>query len=181
MKRLKLFIPLLVFLLLAGFLYQALYQNPRTLPSALLNKPFPVFSLPGLGENQKTLDASLLKGEVTLVNVWATWCPSCHVEHPFLLRLAQQQGVRIVGINYKDDTQQAKQWLAKLGNPYQATVVDASGDLGIELGVYGAPETYVVDRQGVIRYKHIGVIDERVWQESLQPIVSQLQGKGGPS
>ncbi|MBU2707088.1 DsbE family thiol:disulfide interchange protein [Zooshikella marina] len=181
MKRLKLFIPLLVFVLLAGFLYRALYQDPRTLPSALLDKPFPAFSLPSLGENQQTLDASLLKGDVTLVNVWATWCPSCHVEHPFLLKLAQQMGVRIVGINYKDDTQQAKQWLVKLGNPYQATVVDETGDLGIELGVYGAPETYIVDQQGIIRYKHIGVVDERVWQESLLPIVKQLQAKGDPS
>lgn len=118
---------------------------------------------------------ALFKGEVTLLNVWATWCISCRVEHPYLVDLAANQGVRIIGLNYKDDSDEARKWLKNLHNPYQFSVVDADGRLGLDLGVFGAPETYVVDKQGIIQYKHVGVVDDRVWQAKLRPIVQQLR------
>jgi len=110
---------------------------------------------------------------VTLVNIWATWCVSCRVEHPYLNKLAES-GVRIVGLNYKDDTVAAQQWLTDLGNPYQWNIVDKDGRLGVDLGVFGAPETYVLDKQGVIRYKHVGVVDQRVWDEKMLPVINAL-------
>ena len=116
--------------------------------------------------------------KLRLINVWATWCISCRVEHPYLTRLAAE-GVPIYGINYKDDPQEAVNWLVQLGDPYRLSVVDAEGSLGLDLGVYGAPETYVVDRNGVVRYRHVGVVDERVWTEILGPIVDELQREPG--
>ena len=108
------------------------------------------------------------RGKPALINVWATWCFSCRVEHPYLLQLAEQ-GVTIYGLNYKDEPLKASQWLVDLGNPYAETVVDQSGDFGLDLGVYGAPETYVIDAKGIIRHRHVGVVDEQVWLEQLQP------------
>ena len=106
-----------------------------------------------------------------MVNIWATWCVSCRVEHPFLNKL-KDQGVRIVGLNYKDDSDAARQWLETLGNPYQWNIVDKEGRLGIDLGVFGAPETYILDEQGIIRFKHVGVVDQRVWDEKFLPVIN---------
>ncbi len=174
MQRIKLFIPLIIFAVLAGFFWRGLSLDPNAMPSALLDKPVPQFSLPTLLDDQRLVDQGELKGKVSLLNVWATWCVSCRVEHPFLLQLAEQ-GVPIYGVNYKDDPIQARKWLQELHNPYVLSLVDADGRLGIDLGVFGAPETYVVDRQGVIRYKHVGIVDERIWRETLQPIVASLR------
>ncbi len=173
MNRLRLFLPLGIFLVLAAFLLRGLSLDPQALPSALIDRPLPEFSLPALGQDA-VVNREMVTGEVSLFNVWATWCVSCRVEHPFLTRLAAT-GMPIYGINYKDEDAEALQWLAELGDPYRMNIVDADGSLGLDLGVYGAPETYVVDAQGVIRYRHVGVVDERVWAEILGPIVQELR------
>ena len=173
MKRLKLFIPLMVFIFLAVFFWRGLSIDPQAMPSALIDKSFPEFSLPRLSdETQLTTKADLL-GEFTLVNIWATWCVSCRVEHPFLNKL-KGEGIRIVGLNYKDDSDAAREWLDTLGNPYQWNIVDKEGRLGIDLGVFGAPETYILDEQGIIRFKHVGVVDQLVWDEKFLPIMNKL-------
>lgn len=174
MARLKLFIPLGLFLVLGGFLLRGLELDPQALPSALIDKPFPEFQLPVLGSSQR-IDRSGVTGEVALFNVWATWCASCRIEHPYLQQLADA-GVPIYGINYKDEDAPALRWLQELGDPYRLNIVDADGQLGLDLGVYGAPETYVVDREGIIRYRHVGVVDEQVWVTVLEPIIRELRG-----
>lgn len=171
--RLKLFLPLILFIVLAIFLVRGLSLDPKELPSALIDKPFPEFSLPALG-SAETLDKAAVSGKVALFNVWATWCVSCRVEHPYLTELARQ-GVAIYGINYKDEDAAALGWLDELGDPYIASIADHEGTLGLDLGVYGAPETYLVDAKGLVRYRHVGVVNERVWTSVLQPIYEQLQ------
>lgn len=161
-------IPLLVFLALAALLLSRNGSDPTYLPSARLGQPVPAFALPSLQEPAKTLDNSLFRGQVTLLNVWATWCVSCLVEHPVLMQLAEA-GVPIVGINYKDAREAALVYLENNGNPFRAVVSDSEGSLGVDLGVYGAPETYLVDRDGRIRYRSVGVIDARAWTEELKP------------
>jgi cytochrome c biogenesis protein CcmG/thiol:disulfide interchange protein DsbE len=173
MSRFKLFIPLIVFVVLGLFFWKGLSLDPTHMPSALINKPMPEFQLPIVKDSDKQVTVEDMKGQPSLLNVWATWCVACKVEHPYLNKLSQQ-GVMIFGVNYKDNTESAQEWLAKLGDPYAFSVVDADGRLGIDLGVFGAPETYVLDRDGVIRYKHVGVVDERVWTETLQPIMKSL-------
>lgn len=173
MKRLILLLPLLVFLGVAVFLYRGLFLDPSELPSALIGKPFPAFALPSVTEPGKTLTQADLLGKPALVNVWATWCPSCRVEHPVLNKLAAS-GVNIHGVNYKDERAPAQKWLRDLHNPYQLNIEDAKGSLGLDLGVYGAPETFFIDAKGIIRHKYVGVVDERVWQSKLAPIYQQL-------
>lgn len=173
MSRFKLFIPLIIFAVLAGFFWRGLSLDPTHMPSALIDRPMPAFALGTVMNPEQKVTVAALKGKPALLNVWATWCVSCKVEHPYLNRLAQQ-GIPIFGVNYKDDTGAAQVWLNKLGNPYVFSVIDADGRLGIDLGVFGAPETYVLDGEGVIRYKHVGVVDERVWTETLQPIMARL-------
>lgn len=170
--RLKLFIPLILFAVLALFLLRGLELDPREMPSALIDRPLPEFTLPSL-EGDTLVNRDAVIGEVALFNVWATWCVSCRVEHPYLNQLTQQ-GVPIYGVNYKDEDQDALRWLQELGNPYRLNIVDADGSLGLDLGVYGAPETYLVDAGGVIRYRHVGVVDERVWRDILQPLYQEL-------
>lgn len=172
MRRLMLLLPLGVFLLLALFLYRGLFLDPTELPSALIGKPLPAFSLPSVEDPQKKLSQADFKGPA-LVNVWATWCISCKVEHPVLTALSQR-GVTIYGINYKDERAAAQKWLREFQNPYRFDVDDAQGTLGLDLGVYGAPETFLIDGQGIIRHKFVGVIDERVWQEQLAPLYTAL-------
>ncbi|MCV6587880.1 MAG: DsbE family thiol:disulfide interchange protein [Marinobacterium sp.] len=173
MRRFVVFIPLVLFFGLGILLWRGLQLDPSELPSALIDKPMPTFSLPSLQTPDKTLTEQDLKfGEPVLLNVWATWCPSCKAEHAQLNRIAEQ-GVKIVGINYKDDRGKAKVWLEKYLNPYMVNIYDEKGTLGLDLGVYGAPETYVIDAQGVIRYKHVGVVDARVWQQ-LEAIIAKL-------
>jgi len=164
MQKVKLFLPLIIFLVLALFLLRGLDRDPSAMPSALIDRPVPAFSLPNLAEGGDRLSEQVLRGQPSLLNVWATWCPSCRFEHPFLVQLAEQ-GVRIVGLNYKDETLAARDWLARLGNPYSVTIEDAEGRLGLDLGVFGAPETYLIDADGVIRYKRVGVVDERIWAD----------------
>jgi cytochrome c biogenesis protein CcmG/thiol:disulfide interchange protein DsbE len=174
--RLKLFLPLIFVVLVAMPFVVVLRDDgydPQALPSALIGKPMPSFSLPKLGSDA-VLTAQDLNGEPGLLNVWATWCPSCRVEFPYLVRLAAE-GVAIYGLDYKDDPEQALKWIDELGNPFRFNIVDREGTLGLDLGVYGAPETYVIDAQGIIRAKHVGVVDERVWREKLQPVYAELK------
>ncbi|MEM8562922.1 MAG: DsbE family thiol:disulfide interchange protein [Pseudomonadota bacterium] len=175
-SRLKLFLPLLLFVALALFLFRGLSLDPQAMPSALIDQPLPAFNLPALGKNTQITRDDVL-GEVALMNVWATWCVSCRVEHPYLLQLSDS-GIPIYGINYKDEDAAALRWLAELGDPYRANIVDKSGTLGIDLGVYGAPETYLVDAKGMIRYRHVGVVDERIWETVLQPLFLELTAEG---
>jgi len=174
MQRFKLFIPLILFVILALVFYIMLSKdyNPQDLPSALLDKKVPAFELTEL-ISQKTITENDLPKTAYLLNVWATWCISCRVEHPFLNKL-QQEGVSIVGIDYKDDADKAIKWLEDLHNPYDTVVFDENGKLGLDLGVYGAPETFLVDKNGLIHYKHVGVVDERVWSETLGPLYTKL-------
>jgi cytochrome c biogenesis protein CcmG/thiol:disulfide interchange protein DsbE len=176
MARFKLFLPLLLFLGLALFLYRGLSLDPQELPSALIDRPFPSFSLPRLDSGDLVSDGDLV-GEVALVNVWATWCIACRVEHPYLAKLAEN-GWAIYGVNYKDEDGAARQWLQRYGDPYRFSIVDQAGRLGLDLGVYGAPETYIIDARGIIRYRHVGVIDERIWTSRLLPIVESIQAEG---
>lgn len=174
MKRLLLFIPLILFAAMVVLFNWGVEQDPdsRTaLEAARLNQPVPAFKLTRL-EDQSPVDQTALRGQPMLLNVWATWCPSCSVEHPYFMKLAQS-GVPIVGLNYKDDRAAALKWLKDLGDPYSLNLFDPEGRLGFDLGVYGAPETYVLDSSGVIRYRHVGVVDEKVWNEILAPIMRE--------
>lgn len=164
---LKRFLPLVAFAALVLLLVRGLALDPMALPSARVGQPLPEFDLQVLGGEYRR-SAGQWHGKPALLNVWATWCFSCRVEHPYLLDLAES-GVTIYGLNYKDDPAKALTWLEELGNPYAETVVDIDGDFGFDLGVYGAPETYVIDAAGTVQHRHVGVVDERVWTEQLAP------------
>lgn len=175
MSRLSLFIPLSVFVVVATLLYVGFsLEDPHKLPSTLIGRPFPAFKLPSLEAPEQLRDESLMRGRVHLVNVWATWCPTCKAEHAELLELARRYGLAIVGVNYKDDADKARAWLGAYGNPYVDTVVDADGRLGIDLGVYGAPESFLVDADGIVRLKIVGDINERVLADKLLPALVTL-------
>lgn len=165
MPRILLFIPLVLFMILGGFLWKGLSIDPRELPSALLDKSFPEFKLPALQQPERLLTQQDFIGQPVLVNVWATWCPSCRQEHAQLLAIAQTGRIPVIGLNYKDDRVGAITWLRQLGDPYQFNIFDEDGMLGLDLGVYGAPETYLLDAQGTIRHRHVGVVTEAAWQE----------------
>jgi cytochrome c biogenesis protein CcmG/thiol:disulfide interchange protein DsbE len=175
MTRAQLFLPLILFLLIGGVGYVGFSLDDRhQLPSALLNKPFPEFDAVSLLNTERRVSKDDLLGQPTLVNVWATWCPTCKSEHNELLRIAAATNVRLVGVNYKDDSDQARNWLAQFGNPYELVIVDATGALGVELGVYGAPETFLLDRSGQVVYKRVGDVNPRIWRDELQPRFAAL-------
>ncbi|MEE9355445.1 MAG: DsbE family thiol:disulfide interchange protein [Methylococcaceae bacterium] len=163
MPRLLLFIPLALFVGIGLLMWKGLSLDPNSLPSALLDKPVPAFSLPSLYNPEKMLTPLDLKGKPALVNVWATWCPSCKQEHPQLLHIAEKEKVPVYGINYKDDREAAKAWLQRYRNPYTFNIFDQDGKLGLDLGVYGAPETYLLDQNGIIRYRHAGPVTPEIW------------------
>ena len=169
------FLPLAIFVGLLWFLYTGLSLNPREIPSALINKPTPAFELAQLHSPDKKLGNADMKGKVWLLNVWGSWCASCRYEHPFLNQLAKEQVVPIVGLNWKDKPADAKAWLAKFGDPYMVSVSDLDGRTAIDFGVYGAPETFVIDATGMIRYKHTGPIDATVLREKLLPVIRELK------
>mgnify|MGYP000159182383 CR=1 FL=1 len=175
MKVIIRLIPLILFLLLGVLLYRGLSLNPQDMPSALVGKQFPVFTLPSLVNGEKQLsNASFAKG-IKLVNVWATWCPSCKVEHPFLVKLAQDKRFNLYGLNYKDERQPAQQWLKNYRDPYVFTIFDQQGSLGLNLGVFGAPETFVVDHNNVIRKRFAGVLERNVWQREFLPLINTIE------
>ena len=167
-------IPLAVFVLMAGFLAVGLKLNPREVPSPLVGKPAPAFELPQLRDPATKLAVGQMKGQVWVLNVFASWCTPCLAEHPYVTQLAKQ-GVKVVGLNYKDKSDDAKNWLRKHGDPYAAIAVDADGRAGIDWGVYGVPETFVIDKQGVIRHKQIGPITPQALREEILPALAKLR------
>jgi cytochrome c biogenesis protein CcmG/thiol:disulfide interchange protein DsbE len=169
-------LPLGVFVLLAVFLGIGLTLNPREVPSPLIDKPAPAFTLQELHAPGKSLSAEDLKGQVWLLNVWASWCVSCREEHPLLVELGRANVVPIYGLNYKDKPDAAMAWLGEMGNPYKASIVDGDGRVGIDYGVYGVPETFVIDRDGIVRYKQIGPVTPQALKEKILPLVRKLQG-----
>lgn len=176
-RTLLLGVPLLAFGVLLVLLLGGLGNDPRLLPAARLGKPMPAFQLPDLLAPERMVSDADMRGGFALVNVWATWCPSCRQEHEMLMRLAEA-GVTIYGVNYKDEAGAARRWLAELGDPYRFSAFDRAGDLGLDLGVYGAPETYLLDARGVIRYRHVGVLDEAVWAREFAPRIESLGQSG---
>ncbi len=179
MRRFILFIPLIIFIVLGAFFLKGLQLDPTELPSALINKPVPTFSLPSLTEEGRVLTQADLVGKPALLNVWATWCPTCKQEHAQLNRIVREEGVTIYGINYKDEPGAAREWLRRYMDPYALNISDDAGTLGLDLGVYGAPETYVLDAKGVIRFRHVGEVNEKVWaelREILKSVSEQPQG-----
>jgi len=167
MNRIALFVPLVVFAILSLFLLKGLDRDPTELPSALVGEAFPSFVLPSLANEQQFLSERDLGAQVVLVNVWATWCYACRIEHPMLVELSKR-GVKIIGLNYKDQESLAGDWLDDKGDPYIFSIFDPDGKLGFDLGVYGAPETYLVDAYGIIMHKRVGVLDERIWQNEFK-------------
>jgi cytochrome c biogenesis protein CcmG/thiol:disulfide interchange protein DsbE len=167
-------VPLVCFLVLLGFLAAGLRLKPREVPSPLVNKPVPAFRLPTLADPAQLLSPQDLRGKVWILNVWASWCVACRDEHPVLLDFAKAGLVPLYGLNYKDKRPDALGWLTKFGDPYQQSLSDLDGLVGIDLGVYGVPETFVVDRNGVIRYKHIGPVTPEVLRDTIIPLIGQL-------
>lgn len=162
MKKIALFLPFLVFAMLAGVFFSQLGKDTQYMPSALIGKPLPDFSLVNL-ETNKLVSKEEIEPGGFLINFWGTWCPACSFEHDYLMKLASE-GVNIVGIDYKDDTQEAIKWLKEKGDPYSVVLLDELGNFGIDMGVTGAPETFVVDSKGVVVYRHQGIVNEEVWQ-----------------
>lgn len=171
----KFLLPLVLFLVLAVFLFIGLSRDPREVPSPLLDKPAPAFNLPQLSEPQRSFKSEEMRGKVWLLNVWASWCAACRDEHPLLIELARTRIVPIYGLNYKDERRDALNWLEEFGDPYTMNLVDADGRVGIDYGVYGVPETFVIDRDGVIRYKQIGPVTAEALRNRIIPLVKELQ------
>lgn len=174
----KFLVPLALFLLLAAFLGYGLTLNPSVVPSPLIDKPAPEFRLAKLDAPDELLGVADMRGQVWLLNVWASWCVSCRQEHPHLVELAKSGKVALVGLNYKDERDAALAWLRNYGNPYVATVTDPDGRVGIDYGVYGTPETFLIDRDGVIRYKHIGPVNSQIVRDVLMPRIAELSRAG---
>lgn len=170
-------LPFIVFLIVAVFMYVGLGLNPREVPSPLVGKAAPAFTLPQLHEPSKQFSPQDMKGKVWLFNVWASWCTACENEHPVFMELSRQNLVPIYGMDYKDKREDGEEWLHKHGNPYAMVVSDAEGRVGIDYGVYGVPETYVIDKQGVIQHKHIGAVTPKILNEKILPLVKELQAK----
>lgn len=176
----KYIVPLAIFAVIGGLLFYALYlsntgrYSPKDIPSPLIGKALPAFSLSTVADPARKVSRDDMLGRVYLLNVWASWCVACRQEHPFLNELARNKAVTIIGLNYKDKREDALGWLGGLGNPYELSLADGDGRLGIDLGVYGVPETFVIDKQGVIRYKQIGPITPEAWEQKLAPMIKEL-------
>ncbi len=172
-------VPLVFVALLIGLLAIGLSLDPREVPSPLIGKPAPDFVLPSLSAPETQISVSDLRGKVTLVNVWASWCVACREEHPLLMDLAGRNLLPIYGLNYKDERAEALAWLSRFGNPYTDSIYDAEGTAGLDWGVYGVPETFILDRHGRIRYKHIGAISASDLEHKLLPVIMELLGETG--
>ncbi len=170
----KFVIPIALFAALGLLLWKGLSLDPHKIPSPLLGKPLPAFQLPTVADPKRIVTSDSLKGRVYLLSVWASWCAACRDEHPLLNELSRAKAVTLIGLNYKDKRDDALGWLASLGNPYEMSLMDLDGRVGIELGVYGVPETFVIDKAGVIRYKQIGPITPEVWQNKIEPLLHEL-------
>lgn len=175
MKWLRGAVPLAIFAVIAGFLYAGLFRDPHEVPSPLIGKPAPAFSLAQLQEPTRTLTTADMRGRVWLLNVWASWCVSCRVEHPLLVELARSNVVPVIGLAYKDKRDDGLAWLRDNGDPYTLSIVDQDGRVGIDFGVYGVPETFVIDKAGIIRYKQIGPLTADALSQTILPLVRELQ------
>lgn len=167
-------LPLVLFLALAGFLAKGLTLDPSELPSPLIDKPSPQFTVDSLLPGEPPFDSQSMRDRVWVLNVWASWCAPCVQEHPLLIELAQLRDVPIVGLNYKDQPADALPWLQRLGNPFSNVLDDRLGDVGLDFGVYGVPETFVIDGDGLVRYKHVGPLDADALQQKLLPAIDSL-------
>ncbi len=161
--------------LLAVLALSILRGNSDQLSYKFLNEPFPEFELTELYDEARTIDQNMVGGEITLVNIFGTWCTPCKAEHPKLVEISNNENLRLIGLNWRDPRTRAKNWLAQLGDPYDFVIYDRLGELVIAMGATGAPETYVIDRQGVIRYKHVGMVTDQIWTETLQPFIRELE------
>jgi cytochrome c biogenesis protein CcmG/thiol:disulfide interchange protein DsbE len=170
----KYIVPLIIFVALGLLLAYGLNLDPRRIPSPLIGKSLPAFSLTTVADPARKVSRDDLHGRVYLLSVWASWCVACREEHPLLNELTSRKAVTIIGLNYKDRREDALRWLGALGNPYELSLSDQDGRLGIDLGVYGVPETFVIDKQGVIRYKQIGPMTPEVWEQKLAPLIKEL-------
>ncbi len=171
----KFLIPLVLFLVLAVFLAIGLNRDPHEVPSPLINKPAPAFEIPQLSDSNQSFSPASMKGQVWILNVWTSWCVACREEHPVLVELAKSKMAPIIGLDYKDKREDALAMLAKQGNPYLLSAFDSNGRVGIDYGVYGVPETYVIDKAGIIRFKHIGPITMDLLNKKIYPLISELQ------
>lgn len=173
-QKCKQIVPFLILFALLGLLGRELfYSNPNELPSALLGEDLPAFNLPNIFAGKDPLTPQQLKGRVSLLNVWATWCYACEAEHAMLMKITNQYRIPIYSIVYKDEAKNAIDWIVKKGNPYALIGDDKKGDVAIDLGVYGTPETFVIDKKGKIVYRHIGAIDQKTWDETLYPLIKK--------
>ncbi len=175
MRRLLYLLPFLLFIGVGVAFYLGFQRDPRDIPSALIDKPVPTFDLPPLPGRAEGLSSARLTGDVTLVNVFASWCIPCKAEHPVITRLAREQGVTVRAINHKDKAEDALNWLARNGDPYASIGVDLDGRTSIDWGVYGVPESFLIDRQGRIRFKHVGPLTPQVIEEQILPMVKHLR------
>ena len=173
---LRFIIPLAVFLVLVGFLAAGLKLDPRAVPSPLIGKPAPGFALPRLDDPNTTIQRDAMLGKAWVLNVWASWCGPCRDEHPHIVAFAKTRQAPVIGLNYKDKRDDARAWLKQLGDPYELSLSDLDGRVGINFGVYGVPETFVIDKQGVIRFKHVGPITPEVLQSRVVPLLKELNG-----
>ena len=175
----KRWLPLVFFIALGGLLFVGIRlsetRDPNAIPSPLIDKPLPAFNLPTLHAPEQRVDAASLRGTPFLLNVWASWCPECRVEHPLIEQLARSGTLKVVGFNYKDEREDALRWLQQFGDPYAEILVDRDGRVGIDLGVYAAPENFLVDAQGVVRYKHVGALTPDVIQREILPRLKAMQ------
>jgi len=176
MKGLRFLLPLAVFVVLAGFLAVGLKLDPREVPSPLIGKPAPGFALTRLDDEAKTIRREDMLGKVWMLNVWASWCAACRDEHPHLVAFSRTKQVPILGLNYKDTRRDGLGWLARFGDPYDASLFDVDGRVGIDFGVYGVPETFIIDKQGVIRFKQIGPVTPDILQTRILPLIKELNG-----
>ncbi|MEJ2307928.1 MAG: DsbE family thiol:disulfide interchange protein [Gammaproteobacteria bacterium] len=178
MKSLRYVIPLVIFLALLGLMYKGLYQDPKLVNSPLIGKQVPDFSLPELLDPSKSVEPEQFLGQVWLLNVWGSWCPECWREHGYLKQLSTRHGLTVVGINWRDETADAVDMLRRAGNPYTAIGVDPETTAVLDLGVYGAPESYLIDKQGIIRFKQVGAVTPQLWNSELEALVKRLQSEG---
>jgi len=181
MKSLRFLVPLAIFLVLAVFLAVGLKLDPHKVPSPLIGKPAPAFKLPRLDDPAQTVDRQAMLGKPWVLNVWASWCGPCREEHPVIVAFARSKTAALVGLNYKDQRTDALGWLKELGNPYDLSLSDLDGRVGIDFGVYGVPETFVIDKAGIIRFKHIGAVTPEVLQTKIVPLLRQLSGDAVPA
>jgi cytochrome c biogenesis protein CcmG/thiol:disulfide interchange protein DsbE len=176
MKALKFVIPLAVLVVLVVLLARGLKLDPREVPSPLIGKPAPAFALTRLDDASRTIRRDELLGRVWVLNVWASWCAACRDEHPLLVDFAKRSRVPIYGLNYKDQRADGQAWLARFGDPYTASLFDGDGRVGIDFGVYGVPETFVIDKTGTVRFKHIGALTPDVLAKRIEPLLKELDG-----